>query len=114
MSTLIAACGLDCAACESYIATQAEDLLALEHIAEKWAKEYNAPGLTAENVQCDGCMTAGHKMGHCAECQIRLCAMERSLPNCAACPDYGCEKLTGFLQNVPQAKANLEALRRAA
>jgi hypothetical protein len=113
MTTLIAACGLDCAKCDAYIATQAEDLLALESIAEKWSKEFNAPGLTAENIQCDGCMVEGRKIGHCAECQIRLCAIERSLPNCAACPDYACEKLAGFLQAVPQAKANLEAARKA-
>ncbi len=114
MKPLIAACGLDCGQCEAYIATQADDLLALERIAEKWSKEYNAPGMTAETIRCDGCMAAGRKIGHCAECQIRLCAVERQLPNCAACPDYACAQLTGFLQNVPQARANLEALRRAA
>jgi hypothetical protein len=113
MTTQIAACGLDCAKCDAYIATQANDLLALEGIAARWSKEYNASGLTAENIQCDGCMLAGRKIGHCAECKIRLCALKRGLPNCAACPDYACEQLTGFLQAVPQAKANLEALRKA-
>jgi hypothetical protein len=113
MTTLIAACGLDCAQCEAYIATQADDLLALERIAQRWSKEYNAPGMTADNIQCDGCITAGRKGGHCAECQIRLCAVERGLPNCAACPEYACANLAGFLQNVPQARANLEEIRRA-
>ena len=32
---------------------------------------------------------------------------------CGFCGDYGCEKLTGFLANVPEAKANLEARRMA-
>ncbi len=108
---MIAACGLDCAQCEAYIATQAEDLLALEHIAEKWSKEFNAPGLSAETILCDGCMTAGRKIGHCAECKMRLCAIERNLPNCAACPDYACEQLTAFFQVVPTARVNLDALR---
>ncbi len=112
MTTLIAACGLDCAQCEAYIATQANDLLALERVAEKWSKEFNAPGLTAETIQCDGCMTEGRKIGHCSECKMRLCAIERGLANCAACPDYACETLAGFLQSVPQAKANLDALRQ--
>jgi hypothetical protein len=111
MATLIAACGLDCAKCDAYIATQTNDMAALAAIAEKWTKEYNAPGLTAENVQCDGCMFEGRKIGHCSECKIRLCAIERGVPNCAACPDFACEQLTGFLQQVPQARANLEALR---
>jgi Protein of unknown function (DUF3795) len=111
MTTLIGACGLDCSQCEAYLATQAEDWTALAAVAEKWTREYNAPGLTAENVQCDGCMTAGRKVGHCGECQMRLCALERGLANCAVCPDYACEKLQHFLAAVPQAKTNLEALR---
>jgi hypothetical protein len=113
MLTMIAACGLDCAQCDAYIATQANDRAALAAVAEKWTKEYNAPGLTADNVQCDGCMLEGRKIGHCSECQIRLCALERGLATCAVCPDYACEKLQGFLAVVPQAKANLEAIRLA-
>lgn len=112
MTTLIAACGLDCAQCEAYIATQANDLLGLERVAQKWSQEFNAPGLTADNVQCDGCMVAGQKLGHCNECKMRLCAIERGLANCAACPDYACETLAGFFVSVPQAKANLDALRQ--
>jgi hypothetical protein len=111
MATLIAACGLDCAKCDAYIATQAKDMTALATLADKWIQEYSAPGLTAENVQCDGCMLEGRKIGHCSECKIRLCALERNLPTCAACPDYACQQLEGFLQQVPQARANLEALR---
>jgi len=30
---------------------------------------------------------------------------------CAECADYGCDKLAGFLANVPDAAANLEARR---
>lgn len=110
MLTLIAACGLDCAKCDAYIATQADDQDALVALAEKWTREYNAPGLTAANVQCDGCMAGGRKIGHCSECQIRLCAIERGMANCAVCPDYACEKLLGFLKAVPQAKVNLDAI----
>jgi len=113
MTTLVGACGLDCARCDAYIATQANDLVALAAVVEKWTVEYNAPGLTVDNVQCDGCMEEGRKIGHCGECQYRLCALERGLANCAACSDYACEKLQGFLAAVPQAKANLEAIRLA-
>ncbi len=112
MATLIAACGLDCAKCDAYIATQANDQAALEKLVEKWRVEYNAPNIALENVLCDGCMGGGRTIGYCAECKIRLCAVERKLENCAACPDYGCEKLAAFWQNAPQAKANLEAIRQ--
>ena len=111
MTILIAACGLDCAQCESYQATQANDLLMLEAVVEKWTKEYHAPGLTVENIQCDGCMTPGRKVGHCSECGIRLCAIQRGFVNCAACPDYACDQLAAFFQMVPQARLNLDALR---
>ncbi len=112
MTTLIAACGLDCSQCESYLATQSNDLLALEAVIEKWSRAYHTTGLTVENIQCDGCMTAGRKVGHCSECKIRLCAIQRSFTNCAACPDYACDQLTAFFQMVPQAQVNLEALHK--
>lgn len=112
MTTLYAACGLDCSKCDAYVATQANDQAALVQIAAKWRVEYNAPTISAENILCDGCMAGGRTIGHCAECGIRLCALERGLDNCAACPDYGCETLSAFLQNVPQARDNLEILRQ--
>ena len=111
MTTLIGACGLDCSQCEAYTATQADDLLALERVVEKWSKEFGAPGMTTENIQCDGCMTEGRKVVYCAECGIRGCVVERGLVNCAACPDYACEKLSAFFQTAPQTRINLDALR---
>ena len=36
---------------------------------------------------------------------------QKGVATCAECADYGCEKLTAFLANVPEAKANLEARR---
>jgi len=111
MKLLIAACGLDCAKCDAYIATQANDQAALEKLAEKWQVDYNAPNITAANVLCDGCMTGGRTIGHCKECNIRACVQGHGLENCAACPDYACEILMTFWVNAPQAKTNLEALR---
>ena len=111
MATLYAACGLDCSKCDAYIATQANDRAALEQVAAKWRVDYNAPTISADNIQCDGCMAGGRVIGHCGECGVRLCALERGLENCAACPDYGCETLSAFLKMVPQAQANLELIR---
>jgi len=112
MTNLIAACGLDCSKCDAYVATQANDQIALEQTAAKWRVEFSAPTITAANILCDGCMIGGRTIGHCAECGIRLCVIERGLENCAACPDYGCATLSTFLKNVPQARANLEMLRQ--
>jgi hypothetical protein len=109
---MIAYCGLDCAGCKAYIATQANDSKALAQVAEEWSKAFGAT-LTADSVICDGCTADGRKIGHCAECEIRACAVERGVANCAHCEDYGCEKLSAFLAQAPNAKANLESIRRS-
>jgi hypothetical protein len=114
MNPMIAVCGLDCAKCEGYLATQANDEAAKERVAAKWQKEFNAPGITAAYVTCDGCLAfEGRLGGHCGECEIRACGVARNLPNCAHCPDYAtCEKLAGFLKFVPDARVTLDEIRR--
>ncbi len=111
MTQMIAVCGLDCAACEGYLATQAKDEAAKEKVAAKWRVEFNAPDITVKSVTCDGCLaTSGRLGGHCSECGPRLCAVEKGLANCGLCPDYGCEKISGMLQYIPDAKARLDAI----
>lgn len=111
MEEIIAPCGLDCAACEAYTATLKNDARALEKLAEKWGRQFGFPA-TAEMVRCTGCRSvSGPQIGHCAECGIRLCALAGNRPTCADCPDYGCDKIAGFLKEVPEAKARLDALR---
>lgn len=114
MNQMIAVCGLNCAECEAYLATQANDEAAKERVASKWQKEFHAPGITAAYVTCDGCLAFDRRLGgHCTECEIRACGVERKLPNCAHCPDYAtCEKLAGFLNFVPAARSTLDEIRR--
>ncbi len=111
MDKLVAYCGLVCTECQGYIATQKNDMDALKQVAETWSKEYNA-NLTAQDCMCDGCTVDGRKIGHCSECKVRLCAMERSVVNCAHCADYGCQTLSDFLGFAPYVRANLEAIRK--
>jgi hypothetical protein len=112
MGDLIACCGLNCANCEAYLATQAKDEIWKEQIAEKWRQEYNAPSITVAAVACNGCnATEGPWCGHCAECNFRACAQGKGLTNCSACADYPCEELSGFLELVPVARENLEHYR---
>jgi hypothetical protein len=111
MGQMIAVCGLDCAACDAYIATQAKDEPAKEKIAAQWQKNYNTPDIDAVYVTCDGCLTlSGRLGGHCKECEPRLCAVERGFANCGLCPDYGCEKISGLLKFIPDAKARLDGI----
>ena len=112
MDRMVAYCGLVCTECEAYLATQANDQAALEQMAQKAREEYGMPDATAEGVRCDGCLPAeGHKCGYCAHCQVRACAIERGLANCAHCDDYVCEKLEAFFGMAPGARMVLDEIR---
>jgi hypothetical protein len=113
MDKMIAYCGLVCADCPAYIATQADDRAALEQVAAQWREAFNAPDITADSIICDGCLgETGRKCGHCAECEIRACAVERGIVNCAHCAEYACDKLKGFFGFAPEAQAVLDEIRR--
>jgi len=110
--SLIAVCGLNCAECRGYLATQANDEVAKERVASEWRKEHNNPKIDAAYVTCNGCLSE-RLGGHCGECDIRACGVSRRVPNCAHCTDYGtCEKLVRFFGSVPQARATLDGIRR--
>jgi hypothetical protein len=112
MGKIIAVCGLDCAACNAYIAAMTNDDALRAKTAAEWSKAYNF-ACTPEMVNCHGChATDGVQIGHCAECGIRLCALKAGKENCAACSEYAsCAQLAAFFKDAPQAKANLDALR---
>jgi hypothetical protein len=108
---IIGFCGLDCAACPAYHAAERFTTAERQKTAEAWSQQYNVK-MSAEDIDCVGCTPQeGTHVGYCAVCQIRLCGLEKKVSHCAACPDYGCEKLEGFIKNIPQARANLEELR---
>jgi len=110
---MIAYCGLVCSECPAYVATQADDSEALQRVAAEWGKETNTP-LTAADCLCDGCLSDSDRLfGYCSKCKMRACAMERGMVTCAHCDDYGCEKITGFLEHAPDAKTMLEQIRQA-
>jgi hypothetical protein len=111
MEQMIAHCGLICTECPAYIATQADDQAALERVAAQWREEFDAPDITVESILCDGCLVEGHKCAHCFECDMRACAMARTLANCAHCNDYACDKLDSFFGFVPDARTTLDGVR---
>jgi len=98
MDKLIAFCGLDCAGCEAYLATQAGDEAAKLTLLEKWRVEFDSPDMPLAAVTCDGCTSTGQLGGYCQDCPVRACAVEKGFENCAHCADYGtCETLNGFI-----------------
>ncbi len=114
MTAMVAFCGLDCSTCEAYLATRTGDKAEKERVAAIWRERYNAPRITAAYVTCDGCTNLqGHAGGCCTECDIRPCAIEHQVANCAHCAGYeGCDKLARFFAMAPAAKDTLDGIRR--
>ncbi|MEX0974748.1 MAG: DUF3795 domain-containing protein [Bacillota bacterium] len=112
MKNNIAFCGLDCAACPAYIATQADDQEGLKKTAETWSKELGL-SIKPEDCICDGCQPQeGARLGgYCNECPVRACGTTKGYPNCAYCPDYACSDLSHFLAGSAAAKEKLNSIR---
>jgi hypothetical protein len=112
MSELIAMCGINCAECEAYQASQTNDVAALKQVALHWQEAYHLPPLDVKSVTCDGCLPTTRLSGHCYECDIRACGMQRGLPNCAHCDEFeSCTKLEKFFQFAPELRPALEKIR---
>lgn len=117
----IAYCGLDCSGCEVFQATAWNDDGMRKAYADKVFKQWKIQVEPAK-INCFGCKDQRPKSGYCATCQVRQCAIDRGLENCAICPDYGCEKLQKVhaamisvgkaVNGVATASLNLQAMRR--
>ncbi|MBN1502177.1 DUF3795 domain-containing protein [Candidatus Woesearchaeota archaeon] len=107
----IACCGLDCYECPAYIATQEDSDAKRKVTAELWTEEFKTE-IKPGDVNCDGCRSNGERFSHCNVCEIRKCVYEKNLKNCAFCTDYACAKLNDFFIMAPEAKSNLENIRK--
>ncbi len=107
---MIAYCGLDCSKCDAYLATQENDDRKREETAREWSQIYQAE-IAASQIDCDGCRSNGVRFFHCNNCDIRKCCLEKGVENCAACKDYICETLSGFIKLAPEAGLTLAQLR---
>jgi len=111
MDKMIAFCGIVCTECPAFLATQKDDDNERRKVAELWSKEFKAE-IKPEDINCDGCLLEnGRLFGHCKVCEIRKCAQEKDVKNCAYCDDYTCEKLSKFFEMAPEAKITLNKLR---
>ena len=112
MDKMIAYCGLDCAQCGAYLATQANDRAAMQRVADEWRVAHNWTDVTVEDVVCNGCHAEGRRCSHCADCDIRACGVEHAVETCADCAEFeDCARIAGFMETVPPARTNLMALR---
>ena len=82
MEKLIAFCGIDCAQCGAYIASMTNDDELRKKTAEEWKVAHNFD-FTPEMINCHGChATDGVQIGHCSMCEIRKCALAKSVQTC--------------------------------
>ena len=112
MDALVAFCGIDCAICPALIATKKNDNEMRKKIAEDWTKQFNTT-IRPEDINCDGCIVIeGRHIGYCAICEIRKCAVEKKVKNCAYCAEYACAGLAKFHENATNAKTKLAEIRK--
>jgi hypothetical protein len=108
----IAYCGIICSDCGAYIATMKNDDKLRQAQAGKWAKQYNIPIMKVTDINCTGCDSKGVRMGHCAVCQIRTCAVEKGLENCGYCLTYPCAQLEFVIKHYPAARERLDNIKK--
>lgn len=109
MRKMIAYCGLDCEKCDAYIATINDDGTLREKTAKAWS-ELNQVPILAEDINCQGCRTEGIKTVFCSNlCEIRQCALKRSVETCGDCVDMKkCSLVWEIISNNPDVLKNLE------
>ena len=108
MRDYIAYCGLDCEACEAYLATIHNDDALREKVAKHWS-ELNGVEITPEMINCEGCRMDGVKTPFCDSlCEIRQCALGKIVETCADCDKVKtCGKVEMILGNSEEARRNL-------
>ena len=113
MNERIGYCGLDCTACDAYLATIHDDQALREKTARLWARLNQAP-ILPEHINCLGCRGDGVKTVFCEHmCAIRQCALKKGVATCGGCPELdSCPTLGEILKNNPATKKNLEEAAR--
>ncbi len=105
MENMISYCGINCAECLTYLATQKDDDKERQKVADMWGKMFGVP-FKIEDINCDGCHTKdGRLFGHCSNCHVRSCGQEKSIETCAHCADYSCKKVDELLEILPHPTA---------
>jgi len=117
MNESLAYCGLLCNGCPIYLATKEVNTTLkarMKSVIAQMSKELYGLDQKPEDItDCDGCWSANDRLfPGCLQCQIRICAREKELENCAYCIDYPCGKLNDVFKSDPAAKMRLDFIKR--
>jgi hypothetical protein len=118
-SEMIAYCGLNCVKCQIYLATREKDPKKQREMREgiaRYIREHFDPKTRVEDItDCDGCTAeSGRLFSGCQKCDVRKCARQKGLQNCAYCSEYPCEKLNKLYNSggvEADAKKRLDAIK---
>jgi hypothetical protein len=110
MNKMIAACGIDCATCESYQATINNDNAHRERVAKEWSERYQNQ-LNIQDINCSGCRKEGIKFAWCLICPIRDCVISKGYNTCAECSELPCDFNRSLFEQAPEVWKNLQELK---
>jgi len=112
MEKIIGCCGIICSECPVLTATQKDDDVERQRVAEIFTRQYGTE-YKPEDINCDGCISDSSRIfSYCNICEIRKCGREKEVKNCAYCHEYPCEKLSELFKKYSKAKETLDEVRR--
>jgi hypothetical protein len=116
MTEIVAYCGLICRTCPICVATRQEnkeEQVKMRTEIVRLCHEHYGMNYTIEDItDCDGCRAeSGRLFLPSNKCQIRKCAKEKGVKNCARCSDYACERLDAVFKTDPAAKRRLDEIK---
>lgn len=93
MEPILTRCGYRCDLCLAYRPNVERNPANQQVLSDGWFT-YFGFRIPPEKIVCDGCLSTSADASLLdAGCPVRPCVIARGLDNCAACPEYGCEKL---------------------
>jgi len=113
MDKMLSYCGIRCDECGAFVATVNDDDARRAEVAREWSSAYGVD-LSPEDIHCSGCLTDGPDLFHHPKvCEIRACAREQGVTNCAYCHDYACSVLEALFEQAPALRATLDRVRES-
>lgn len=112
----MAACGIDCNNCDSYIVTKNQDLKAAEHIVEWYRnqgwidKSEGAEAVVKKAPLCNGCWNSNKDCFFKCGCYMLKCCKEKQINHCAECDDFPCDEYKQFASGYEGHRKAMEKL----
>jgi len=114
MNGKLAYCGLVCEKCPIYLATREQDkdkqYKMRADIAQEIKRHYGRESRPEDIGDCDGCKAETGRL-FSTSCDIRNCAVQKGIENCAYCDNYPCELLEKLFITDLDAKKRLDDIR---